>query len=85
MEAVQIKKAWKAVKVRAKVAFRGFCRALYGAMVVGLFAVAIYGLANINNENGWTAVCDFVVSVATVFVALFAMYVMGGRKAGASS
>ena len=83
MEAVQIKKAWKAVKFHAKIAWRGFYRTLYGAAVAGLIALAIYGFVSVTTETGWTAVCDFIASCATLFVALLNMYVMGCKKKGA--
>ena len=83
MEAVQIKKAWKAVKFHAKIAWRGFYRTLYGAAVAGLLAMAVYGFASVTAETGWTAVCDFVASCATMIVALLIMYLMGGKKKGA--
>ena len=80
MEAVQIKKAWKAVKTHSKIAVRGFCRTLYGAAVAGLIAMSIYGFASVTTETGGTAVCDFNASCATLIVALSNMYLMGGRK-----
>ena len=83
MEAVQIKKAWNAVKFHAKVAWRGFCRTVYGALVAGLIALAVYGFVSVTNESGWTAVCDFIASCATLVVALSNMYLMGGCKKGA--
>ena len=82
MEAVQIKKAWKTFKFHAKIAWRGFCRTLYGALVAGLIAMAVYGFVSVTTEAGWTAVCDFVASCATLVVALSSMYLMGGRKKG---
>lgn len=85
MEAVQIKKAWKTVKYHAKIAWRGFYRTLYGATVAGLIAFAIYGFVSVTNETGWTAVCDFIASCATLIVALLNMYWMGSRKKGAKN
>ena len=82
MEAVQIKKAWATVKFHAKIAWRGFYRTLYGAAVAGLIALAIYGFVSVTTETGWTAVCDFIASCATLVVALLNMYLMGGRKKG---
>ena len=82
MEAVQIKKAWAMVKFHAKIAWRGFYRTLYGAAVAGLIAMAIYGFVSVTTETGWTAVCDFIASCATMVVALLNMYLMGGRKKG---
>ena len=83
MEAVQIKKAWKTFKFHAKIAWRGFYRTLYGAAVAGLLAMAVYGFVSVTTETGWTAVCDFVASCATLIVALLNMYLMGGKKKGA--
>ena len=85
MEAVQIKKAWKAVKIHAKIAWRGLYRTLYGAAVAGLIALATYGFVSVTTETGWTAVCDFVASCATLVVALANMYLMGVRKKGAKN
>ena len=83
MEAVQIKKAWKAVRFHAKIAWRGFFRTVYGALVAGLIALAIYGFVSVTTETGWTAVCDFIAACATLFVAMLNMYVMGCKKKGA--
>lgn len=85
MEAVQIKKAWKEFKFHAKIAWRGFYRSLYGAAVAGLIAMAVYGFVSLTTETGWTAVCDFIASCATLVVALSNMYWMGGRKKGAKN
>lgn len=82
MEATQIKRAWKAVKVHAKIAWRGFCRTVCGALVAGLIVMAAYGFVSVATETGWTAVCDFIASCATLVVALSNMYLMGGRKKG---
>ena len=85
MEAVQIKKAWKAIKFHAKIAWRGFYRTLYGALIAGLVALAVYGFVSVTTEAGWTAVCDFIASCATLVVALLNMYLIGGRKKGAKN
>lgn len=80
MEAAQIKKAWKVVKSHTKIAWRGFYRTIYGAAVAGLIALAVYGFVSVTNETGWTAVCDFIASCATLVVALANMYWMGCNK-----
>lgn len=85
MEAVQIKKAWAKVKFHVRVAWRGFCRTVYGAAVAGLIMMAIYGFFSVTTETGWTAVCDFIASCATLIVALANMYLMGGRKKSAKN
>jgi hypothetical protein len=83
MEAVKIKKFLTAVRFHTRVAWRGFCRTLYGAAVAGLIAFAIYGFVSVTTETGWTAVCDFIASCATLIVALSNMYWMGCNKKGA--
>ena len=85
MEAVQIKKALKTFEFHAKIAWRGFCRMVYGALVAGLIVMAIYGFVSVTTETGWTAVCDFIASCATLVVALSNIYFMGGRKRGAKN
>ena len=82
MEAVQIKKAWNAVKFHTKIAWRGFCRTLCGAAIAGLIAMAVYGFVSVTNESGWVAVWDFVASCATLLVALSNMYWVGTSKKG---
>ena len=82
MEAVQIKKAWKTFKFHAKVAWRGFCRTAYGALIAGLMSMAICGFVSLSVETGWVAVLDFVASCATLLVALSNMYMMGTNKKG---
>ena len=82
MEEVKIKKAWKAIKFHTKIAWRGFYRTVYGAAVAGLITMAVYGFVSVTTETGWTAVCDFIASCATLVVALSSMYLMGGRKMG---
>lgn len=82
MEAVQIKKALATVKYHAKIAWKGLYRTLHGAAVAGLIALAVYGFVSVTTETGWTAVCDFIASCATLVVALLNMYLMGVRKKG---
>ena len=82
MEKAEIKRVFAKVKFHTKIAWRGFCRTVYGAAVAGLIAMAIYGFVSVTTETGWTAVCDFIASCATLIVALSNMYLMGGRKKG---
>lgn len=67
-----------------KVLWKGFKRMVYGAATAGLIALAVYGIMAIPSEHGWTAVCDFIATTATMVVALSAMYAQGaGYKKGA--
>lgn len=82
MEAVQIKTAFAKVKFHARIAWYGFCRTAYGAVVAGLLAMAVYRFVSVAGETGWMAVCDFIAACATMVVALANMYFMGRRKNG---
>lgn len=80
MEATQIKMAFAKVKFHARIAWRGFCRTSYGAVVAGLLAMAVYRFVSVAGEIGWMAVCDFIAACATMAVALANMYLMGRKK-----
>lgn len=69
----------KQLAYHGTVMFRGAAKSLYGAAVVGLIGLAIYGFASIPAEGGYTAVCDFIGAAASLAVALSAMYAFGGR------
>lgn len=69
-----------AVAGHGGILLRGAVKSLYGAAVVGLIGLAIYGFASIPAEGGYTAVCDFIGAAASLAVALSAMYAFGGRR-----
>ena len=84
MEAVQIKKAWKSVKLHIKAVWRGFCKVIYGTATAALVALAIFGFLSVTEEGGWSAVFDFIASCAILTIAIIMMYLFGcGRKKGA--
>ena len=78
MEKAEIKRVFAKVKFHTKIAWRGFYRMIYGAAVAGLFAMATYGFISISSEDGWTAVCDFIATLAMLVVAFANVYVIGG-------
>ena len=80
MEAVHIKMAFAKVKFHARIALRGFCRTVYGAVVAGLLLIAVCRFVSVAGETGWIAVCDFIAACATMIVALANMYLMGCKK-----
>lgn len=61
----------------AKQMLKGFLRMLHGTATAGLLAFAVYGFVAIPAEGGYIAVADFVVTVATLFLALLNVYVLG--------
>ena len=63
-----------------KILVRGFGKVLYGTAVAGLLGLAAYGFTAIPTEGGYVAVCDFIASMATLFIALNGVYAFGARK-----
>ena len=82
MEAVRFKMTFANVKFHARILWRGFLRTVYGAMIAGLIAMAIYGFVSARNEAGWEEVFDYIVSAVLFIEALGNMYFMGRRKNG---
>lgn len=82
MEEVRIKKILANAKFHLRVMWRGFCKTVYGALVAGLVAMAIYGLASAQKEVGWDAVFDYIVAAVLLINTLWNMYFMGRRKNG---
>lgn len=83
MEKVEFAKMMGQVKFHASIMVKGVTRTLYGALVAGLICIAVYGFVQLTSEAGYTAVCDFIASTATLVVAFCNIYVMGGKKRGA--
>ena len=80
MEETKIEIAFEKVKFHARIAWRGFCRTVYGAVVAGLLLIAVCRFVSVSGETGWMAVCDFIAACATTAVALANMYLMGYNK-----
>jgi hypothetical protein len=79
----EFKSIVKSIGFHGKVLARGFVRMAYGAGTAGLLGMAAYGYWMITGESGWTAVCEFVGSTATLCMGLMWMYVIGCNKRGA--
>ena len=78
------KSAARAVWHHSKILFTGFYRMLFGTVIAGLIALAVYGFIMIPSGDGYVAVCEFIGSIATVCIALTGMYAMGcSKKKGA--
>ena len=82
MKKFNFKKFMGEVKFHAGIVLKGFIRTIYGALVAGLLAIAVYGFVSIQGESGYIAVGDFVASSATLMVALWNVYAMGMKKRG---
>ena len=82
MDAARIKMAFAKFKFRARILWRGFLRTVYGALIAGLIAMAIYGFVSAQNEVGWEAVFDYIVSPVLLIEAIGNMYFIGRRNNG---
>ena len=80
MEAARIKMTLTRAKFHARILWRGFLRTVYGALIAGLIAMAIYGFVSASKEAGWDAVFDYIVSAVLLIEAIGNMYFMGRRK-----
>ena len=83
MEAARIKMALARFKFHARILCRGFLRTVYGALIAGLIAMAVYGFVSAQNEVGWEAVFDYIVAAVLLGESIGNMYFMGRRKNGA--
>lgn len=82
MDAARINMALTRAKFHARILWRGFLRTVYGALIAGLIAMAIYGFVSAQKEVGLEAVFDYIVSAVLLIEALGNMYFMGRRKNG---
>ena len=48
MEAVRIKTALAKAKFHFRIMWKGFCRVIYGSVVTGVIAMAIYGFISVS-------------------------------------
>lgn len=74
------KSAMNDIRHHGRILWKGLKRMMYGALTAGLFVLGIYGFAVINHENGWTAVCEFIVAMGALVMAIICMYRQGGGK-----
>lgn len=84
MEAERIKMTLKRAKFHARILLRGFLRTVYGALIAGLIAMAIYGFVSASKEAGWDAVFDYIVSAVLLIEAIGNMHFIGRMKKGSA-
>ena len=73
----KMKKTLTSIGQHTRIFLSGVKRMLFGAMTAGLFAVAAYGFYLIPTEDGYAAVTDFAMSIATLVVAFTCTYIQG--------
>ena len=78
----KFRNAMEPASFHARILLNGLVRTIYGSLIAILVGVSIYGFMSIGNETGYTAVCDFIASVATLVVALCNMYSIGKKRKG---
>ena len=64
----------------ALVFLKGLVKVLYGALMTGLIALAVYGFVAVPTEGGYVAVLDFVGAVGCLFLAIGGTYLIGGKR-----
>lgn len=82
MKSVNFKKVLKQAKYHADVLLRGLARTLYGCLIAGMIAFAVYGFVMIKAESGYAAVFDFVAASAVLILALANAYLLGSKRRG---
>ena len=80
MDAARINMALTRAKFHARILWRGFLRTVYGALIAGLIAMAIYGFVSAQNEVGWEEVFDYIVSAVLLLESIGNMYFIGRLK-----
>ncbi len=75
-------KVLKQVKFHTDILLRGLARTLYGCLIAGLIASAIYGFVMIKSESGYAAVFDFIAAFAMLTLALANAYLLGSKRRG---
>lgn len=76
----KFKIAAKRIGFHVLVILKGLAKVLYGALMTGITALAVYGFVAVPTEGGYAAVLDFVGAMACLTVALGGMYLIGGKK-----
>ena len=85
MDAVRIKRALANAKFNLQIMWRGFCKVIYGTVVTGLIAIAIYFFVSITTKTGWAAVWRFIVACVFLSEGIGNMYFMGRKKTGSGN
>jgi hypothetical protein len=78
-----ISKFLNRVGFHGSILLRGLARTLYGAVITGLIAFAVYGFVLIRSEGGYAAVFDFIAACAILVLALCNAYLLGCKRKGA--
>lgn len=69
----------EAIRYHSRILFAGFLRTLLGTGAAATGALAVYGFKMTTIENGYTAVCSFIVALAFAVIALALVYAQGAN------
>lgn len=75
----KIERIARCVLHHGKILVRGLGRTAYSAMVAGLLGMAVMAFLAIPGEQGYGAVCRFLLGAATALVAMYCIYCSGGH------
>lgn len=70
----------KHIKFHTCILARGIFRMLHGTLIAGLFVMSILGFILVTSDDGYAAVCDFVISCITLMIALGNTYWIGIKR-----
>lgn len=82
MKKVSFMKVLKQAKFHTDALLRGLARTLYGCLIAGMIAFAVYGFVMIKAESGYAAVFDFIAAFALLTLALANAYLLGSKRRG---
>lgn len=78
----KVSKVLNRIGFHGSILLRGLARTLYGAIITGLIAFAVYGFVMIQAEGGYAAVFDFIAACAILALALGNAYLLGCKRKG---
>ena len=77
MDKARINKTYEKIGFHLRIMLHGFFRAVCGAAVACMIAIAIYGFILVSDRSGWAAVLMFISSFSKLAAAALYIYVIG--------
>lgn len=77
MDKARIDKTYQKISFHLRIMLHGFFRAVCGAAVACMIAIAIYGFVLVSDKSGWAAVLTFISSMSMLTAAALYIYVIG--------
>ena len=70
----------KHIRFHGGILLRGISWMLYSTLVAGLLVVTVMGFFLVTNDDGYTAVFDFIAACALLVVVLGNVYLIGCKR-----